>query len=158
MADKPHIMIVAAMFYPEITEELVRGAEAVLNEADVTFRRVDVPGAFEIPATIRMALRSVEFSIDRRRYDGFVALGCVIRGETTHYDHICQETMRAIQSLACEFALAVGTGVLTVENEAQAWARARVEEKNKGAVAARACLDMLELKRRFKLHPRRETS
>ncbi len=156
MSDKPHVMIAASMFYPNITEELVRGAEAVLGPAGVTWKRFDVPGAFEIPAAIRMAIRSIEFSIDRRRYDAFVALGCIIRGQTSHYDHIAQETVRALQTLATEYTLAIGMGILTVENEAQAWERARVDHKNKGGEAANTCLAMVETKRRFSLFPRRE--
>ncbi len=154
MAEAPHIMIVEARFYPEISDELARGATSVLDEVGVGYRRQEVPGVFEIPAAIRMALKSMEFSIDRRRYDGFVALGCVIRGETAHYDIVCNESARALQQLACDYTLALGFGVLTVENEAQAWARARVGEKNKGGEAARACLEMLELKRRLNLWPR----
>jgi 6,7-dimethyl-8-ribityllumazine synthase len=154
MTEGPHIMIVEARFYPDITDELVRGATEVLTAAGATFRRYAVPGVFEIPGAIRMAIRSMDFSSDRRRFDGFVALGCVIRGETSHYDIVCNESARALQYLVCEFTLALGFGVLTVENEDQAWARARVKEMNKGADAAKACLEMIELKRRFNLYPR----
>jgi 6,7-dimethyl-8-ribityllumazine synthase len=154
MTEGPHIMIVEARFYPDIADELVRGATTALSEAGASFRRYEVPGVFEIPAAIRMAIRSMDFSIDRRRYDGFVALGCVIRGETSHYDIVCNESARAIQQLVCDYTLALGFGVLTVENEKQAKARAKVDGKNKGGEAARACLAMIELKRRFSLYPR----
>lgn len=154
MTDRPHIMIVEARFYPDITDELVRGASAVLNDAGATVERHSVPGVFEIPAAIRMAIASVDHAIDRRRYDGFLVLGCVIRGETSHYDIVCNESARALQNLACEFSLALGFGVLTVENEEQAWARAKVDRYNKGGEAARACLAMLDLKRRLGLDPR----
>jgi 6,7-dimethyl-8-ribityllumazine synthase len=83
----------------------------------------------------------------RERFDGFVALGCVIRGETTHYDYVCGESARGLQCLALEHNLAIGFGILTVENEAQALARARIDRKNKGGEAANACLAMIELKR-----------
>jgi 6,7-dimethyl-8-ribityllumazine synthase len=154
MAEAPHIMIVEARYYPEITDELLKGATAVLTEAGATFRRQEVPGVFEIPAAIRMAVKSMEFSIDRRRIDAFIALGCVIRGETTHYDIVANESARALQDLVCLFTLALGYGVLTVENEEQAWARASVGKKNKGGEAARACLAMLDIKRRLSLYPR----
>jgi 6,7-dimethyl-8-ribityllumazine synthase len=151
---KPHILIVEARFYEEIADELVKGAQAVLKKAGVTYDRLTVPGAFEIPAAIRMALRAMHFHPHRRRYDGYVALGCVIRGETTHYDYICSESARGLQDLALEFTLALGYGILTVENEAQALERARMDRKDKGGDAARACLAMIEAKRQFGLFPR----
>ena len=150
----PHILIVEARFYEDIADELVKGAMGVLEKAGVTFDRLAVPGAFEIPAAIRMAIRAMHFHPHRRRYDGYVALGCVIRGETTHYDYVCQESARGLQNLALEFTLALGYGILTVENESQAWERARVDRKNKGGDAARACLAMIEAKRGFGLFPR----
>jgi 6,7-dimethyl-8-ribityllumazine synthase len=142
---RAHVLIVEARFYPQISDELLRGATAALSAAGATFDRVAVPGVFEIPGAIRMAVAAAE----RRRYDGILALGCVIRGETTHYDIVANESARALQELVAEFALALGFGVLTVENEAQAWARARVDKKNKGAEAAQACLAMIDLKRRL---------
>ena len=151
---KPHILIVEARFYEEISDELAKGAVADLKKAGVTYDRLAVPGAFEIPAAIRMAIRAMHFHPHRRRYDGYVALGCVIRGETTHYDYVCQESARGLQDLALEFTLALGYGILTVENESQAWERARVDRKDKGGDAARACLAMIEAKRTFGLFPR----
>ena len=151
---KPHILIVEARFYEEISDELAKGAVAALKKAGVTYDRLAVPGAFEIPAAIRMAIRAMHFHPHRRRYDGYVALGCVIRGETTHYDYVCQESARGLQDLALEFTLALGYGILTVENETQAWERARVDRKDKGGDAARACLAMIEAKRKFGLFPR----
>jgi 6,7-dimethyl-8-ribityllumazine synthase len=151
---KPHLLIVEARFYEEISDELAKGAVAALKAAGVTFDRLAVPGAFEIPAAIRMAIRAMDFHPHRRRYDGYVALGCVIRGETTHYDYVCGESARGLQDLAVRYTLAVGYGILTVENEAQAWERARVDRKNKGGDAARACLAMIEAKRKFGLFPR----
>jgi 6,7-dimethyl-8-ribityllumazine synthase len=151
---KPHILIVEARFYEEISDELAKGAVAALKKAGVTYDRLAVPGAFEIPAAIRMAIRAMHFHPHRRRYDGYVALGCVIRGETTHYDYVCQESARGLQNLALEFTLALGYGILTVENESQAWERARVDRKDKGGDAALACLAMIEAKRQFGLFPR----
>jgi 6,7-dimethyl-8-ribityllumazine synthase len=152
MAGDSHILIVEARFYPDISDELLSGATAALSAAGATFDRVEVPGVFETPGAIRMA---VEATDSAPKYDGYLVLGCVIRGETTHYDIVANESSRALQSLVCEFALALGFGVLTVENEAQAWARARVAEMNKGAEAARACLAMIDLKRRLQAAARR---
>jgi 6,7-dimethyl-8-ribityllumazine synthase len=151
---KPHILIVEARFYEEISDELAKGAVAALKSAGVTFDRLAVPGAFEIPAAIRMAIHAMDFYPHRRRFDGYVALGCVIRCETTHYDYVCGESARGLQDLAVKYTLALGYGILTVENEAQAWERARVDRKNKGGDAARACLAMIEAKRKFGLFPR----
>ena len=146
---KPHILIVEARFYEDIAEELMKGAVAALSEAQVTHDRLPVPGAFEIPAAIRMAVRAMHFHPHRRRYDGYVALGCVIRGETTHYDHICEESARGLQNLALEFTLAIGYGILTVENEAQALVRADPSQKDKGGEAAKAAIALLALKEKF---------
>ncbi|MGQ0662611.1 MAG: 6,7-dimethyl-8-ribityllumazine synthase [Pseudomonadota bacterium] len=154
MADVPHIMIVEARFYPDIADELIRGALRVLEGAGTSYERFAVPGAFEIPAAIRYAVRSLDFFSARRRFDGYVALGCVIRGETSHYKHVCEESARALQDLAVEHTLAVGYGILTVDNREQAWERAKLDRRDRGGHAARACLEMLELKRKFRLYPR----
>jgi len=153
MSGAPHVMIVEARFYEDIADEMMRGAIAALDEAGATYERFAVPGAFEIPAAIQFAVQSLDVS-GRRRFDGYVALGCVIRGETSHYDHICQESARALQDLAIRHSLALGYGILTVEDEAQAWARARVSEGDKGGTTAQACLAMIELKRRLQSAPR----
>ncbi|MCE2509896.1 MAG: 6,7-dimethyl-8-ribityllumazine synthase [Alphaproteobacteria bacterium] len=155
MGDEPlHIMIAEARFYEDVADELVRGAVAVLEAAGATHERIPVPGAFEIPTAISMALRSREFYAGEKRFDGYLALGCVIRGETSHYDYVCRESARALQALAREYSLALGYGILTVENLDQAWKRAATDKKNKGADAARACLRMIEVKRHFRLYPR----
>jgi 6,7-dimethyl-8-ribityllumazine synthase len=154
MTDTPHILIVEARFYEDLADEMVRGATAQIDAAGATWERVAVPGAFEIPAAVRYAIKSMDFYSGRRRFDGYVALGCVIRGETTHYDYVCVESARALQDLAIDYTLAIGYGILTVENREQAWMRAAVKHKNKGGAAARACLDMIELKRHFRLYPR----
>jgi 6,7-dimethyl-8-ribityllumazine synthase len=154
MAERPSILIVEARFYEDIADELVHGAVSALDEGGAGHERVSVPGAFEIPVAIRMAMRSMDFFAGRRRFDGYVALGCVIRGETSHYDYVCAESARKLQDLACEHTLALGYGILTCETREQAWQRARVDGKNRGGAAARACLAMLELKRHFHLFPR----
>lgn len=140
----PHILIVEARFYEELANELVAGAIEAIEAAGGTWERVDVPGALEIPATISMADAG-----DATHYDGYVALGCVIRGETSHYDYVCGESARALQDLAVQDLLAVGNGILTVEDSKQAWARANRSEKNKGADAANAAIRMAELKQKF---------
>jgi 6,7-dimethyl-8-ribityllumazine synthase len=154
MADTPHIMIVEARFYEDIADELVKSVIHELDAAGASYERFRVSGAFEIPAVIQYAIRSLDFYSARRRFDGYIALGCVIRGETTHYDYVCQESARALQDLAVRYTLALGYGILTVENKAQAMARARREEKDRGGHAARACLTMIDHKRHFGLFPR----
>lgn len=149
----PHVLIVEARFYEPLADELVRGAVRALDKAGATHERVAVPGAFEIPAAVAFAAEAHE-SAAGRAFDGFVALGCVIRGETTHYDYVCQESARGLQDLAIQRHLAIGYGILTVENEEQAWVRAKLDQGDKGGDAARACLAMIELQRRFKLFRR----
>lgn len=121
----------------------MEGVEGALRAAKATYDHVCVPGVLEIPAAISMAEAS------GKAYDGYVVVGCVIRGETTHYDIVANESARAIMNLAVEKRLAVGNGIQTVENEAQAWARARVSEKNKGGGAAETALAMIELKKQL---------
>ena len=139
----PHLLLVEAPYYAHIAALLRQGAERAVAEAGATCEAVSVPGAFEIPAAVAFAARAAE------RFDGFVALGCVIRGETTHYDHICAETARALQDLALRDDIATGYGILTVENEAQALVRAAPDGRDKGGEAVRACLSLIDLKRRF---------
>jgi 6,7-dimethyl-8-ribityllumazine synthase len=143
MSKPPHILLVEAPYYSHIAADLRRGAERALGLAGATHESIAVPGAFEIPAAIATAARAAE------RFDGFVALGCVIRGETTHYDHICAESARGLQTLAVHHGLAIGYGILTVENEAQALVRASPDGRDKGGEAVRACLALVALKQRF---------
>ena len=145
----PHFMIVEARFYTEISDMLAEGAIAKCEELGISYERVEVPGALEIPAAVKYALDAMAHGAFTKKIDGFVTLGCVIRGETTHYDIVSNESARALMDLSVERSLALGNGIQTVENEKQAWARARVNEKNKGGGAANACLDMIELKRSF---------
>lgn len=141
----PHLLIIEARFYEDITDELVKGATAAIDEAGATYDRVSVPGAFEIPVAMAMAMRG------STQYDGYVLLGCVIRGETSHYDIVAGDSARASVDLAIREAVAMGNGILTVENKDQAWARARVDGGNKGAGAAEAALAMIALRARFGL-------
>jgi 6,7-dimethyl-8-ribityllumazine synthase len=144
MADrKPHLLIVEARFYDDLADALLAGAKATIAAAGASYDVVTVPGALEIPAAIAMALKG------GKSYDGYVALGCVIRGETTHYDTVATESARGLMDLSVAFAVPIGNGILTVENEAQAWARARATEQNKGGGAAEAALTMAALKMRL---------
>jgi 6,7-dimethyl-8-ribityllumazine synthase len=143
----PHIMIAEARFYEDIADELVRGATAALEEAGASYERFAVPGAFEIPGAIRLAM---DARLDgAARFDGYVALGCVIRGETTHYDYVCGESARGLQDLVLRHKLAIGYGILTVENRDQAMARGAVDRGDKGRAAVAACLAMVGLAREF---------
>ncbi len=142
MTKTPHLLLVEAQFYPHISALLRQGAERALAEAGATFEAVAVPGAFEIPGAIKFAAKSGNF-------DGYVALGCVIRGETSHYDHVCSESARGLQDLACRDGLAIGFGIATCNNEAQALARTSCDGRDMGGKAVRACLAMVALKRRF---------
>ena len=143
-SDSLHMLIVEARFYDNISDELLRGATEVLDGAGARYDRISVPGALEIPAAIAIALDAAR----RRRspYDGVVALGCVIRGETHHFEIVANESARALMDLAVQERVPIGNGILTVENEVQAHARARPEQGNKGGVAARAALTMAALK------------
>ena len=145
--DPLKILIVEARFYDALSDALLAGAKAALDGAGAQYDVVTVPGALEVPAAISFALDGAEEG--GTDYDGFVALGCVIRGETYHFDIVANESCRALMDLTVEESLAIGNGILTVENEAQAWARARAEEGDKGGFAARAALTMIDLRKRL---------
>jgi 6,7-dimethyl-8-ribityllumazine synthase len=138
--DQPHLMIVEARFYEEIADLLLEGARRALDAAGATFDQVTVPGALEVPAAIRLALRT-------DRYDAFVALGCVIRGETAHYDIVAGESARGLMDLAVHHGALIGNGILTTESGAQARVRADPAGKDKGGDAARAALALLQVER-----------
>ena len=135
------ILIVEARFYDHLNDLLLAGARSALEEAGHSHETVTVPGALEVPAAIAMAAET-------GRYDGFVALGVVIRGETYHFEIVSNESARGIMALTLD-GIAIGNGILTVENEAQALTRARPDEKDKGGEAAKAALAMLDLASRF---------
>lgn len=142
MTDKPRILIIAAPFYEDITEQLVEGALAELADKGADADVFEVPGAFEIPGVIAMAETA------DNPYDGYIALGCVIRGETSHYDYVCGESARGLMDLSLK-GVALGYGILTVENIRQARVRAHIDQKNKGKDAAEACLTMIQARSRF---------
>jgi 6,7-dimethyl-8-ribityllumazine synthase len=147
MTEAPHVLIVEARFYDHLADMLAAGAEAALRAAGATFDRIAVPGALEIPGAIALAERGRQGGMGAS-YDGYVALGCVIRGETGHYDIVAGESARGIMDLTLR-GMAVGNGVLTVEDEAQAIRRADPAQMDKGGGAAQACLALIALKRRF---------
>lgn len=136
---RAHLLILEARFYGDLCDEMCRGAIAAIERAGATWERMAVPGALEIPGAIAMAHET-------GLYHGYVALGCVLRGETTHYDIVSEESARGIMDLTLE-GLCIGNGILTCENEAQAWARAKVDDMDKGGGAADAALHMIRFSR-----------
>jgi 6,7-dimethyl-8-ribityllumazine synthase len=143
---KGRVLVVEARFYDDIADELLAGAKAVLEAEETSFDVLTVPGALEIPAAIAIALSAAERV--GRPYDAAVALGCVIRGETGHYDIVAGESARALMDLSVSHRLPLGNGILTVETLDQAFPRARVSDMNKGAGAAEAALAVLRIKRK----------
>jgi 6,7-dimethyl-8-ribityllumazine synthase len=147
-------MIVESPYYKEIADRMIESVLIELNSVDATYERFEVPGSFELPGAIRIAIESYNYPSDRRRFDGYIALGCVIRGQTSHYDYVCEESARGLNDLVLKYGVALGYGVLTTENRDQALARASRDQHDRGGAAARACLAMIELKRQFNLYPR----
>jgi 6,7-dimethyl-8-ribityllumazine synthase len=145
IVENARILIVEARFYDDIADALLAGATRALDAAGVKYERLTVPGALEVPAAIAIATEAA--SKKAQPYDGVVALGCVIRGDTLHFEIVSQESARALMDLAVARGLPLGNGILTVDNESQAWARAHLEEGDKGGDAARAALAMIRLKR-----------
>jgi 6,7-dimethyl-8-ribityllumazine synthase len=141
------VLIVEARFYDDIADALLAGARRVLEAEGVQCDRIAVPGSLEIPAAIAIALDAAERN--DRPYDAVVALGCVIRGDTIHFDIVAMQSARALMDLAVARRLPVGNGIITVDTEAQAWTRAKLDEADKGGDAARAALAMLRIKRRL---------
>ena len=133
------VLIVEARFYDDMADALAEGAAAVLDAAGVAYERVSVPGVLEVPVAIK-------YAADSNAYDGYVALGVVIRGETTHYEIVCNESARALMELGIKDKLPIGNGIQTVENSDQAWARCKMSEKDKGGGAAKATLALMGLR------------
>ena len=143
MANSDKVLIIYSNYYEGITSALMKGAMTVLNSAGASVDQIEVPGVLEVPAALAMAAKS-------KKWDAFVLLGCVIRGETTHYEIVSNESARAIMDIMCDKRLALGNGIQTVENEQQAWARANIEDKNKGGGAAEAALAMIAVRRKLR--------
>ena len=150
MAEPARVLVVEAPYYRDISGQLLEGARRVLEAAGAQFDVVAVPGALEIPTAIALAEESGRFPVSVR-YDGYVALGCVIRGETYHFEIVANESARGLTQLGIDHRLAIGNGILTTEDEDQAWARARISEGDKGGGAARACLDLIALRKRLRV-------
>ena len=146
--DKIRILVVEARFYSDLADEMLRAAGDVITAHGAEYDVVSVPGALEIPAAIAIAEEGGNGPAGVR-YDGYVALGTVIRGETYHFEVVSNESARGLMDLAVGKRLAIGNGILTVEDEDQAWARARASEGDKGGGAARAALEMIGLKRQL---------
>ena len=140
-----HFLIVEARFYDDIADALLTGAKQALDKAGLTYDVVTVPGSLEVPAALAIAFDAAKAR--KKPYEGAVALGCVIRGETGHYEIVAFEPARALMDMSVAMRLPIGNGILTVETDAQAWARARPSEQNKGGGAAEAAMALALLKR-----------
>jgi 6,7-dimethyl-8-ribityllumazine synthase len=141
------ILIVEARYYDDLADALLAGATTVLEKAQAKVERISVPGSLEIPGAIAIAIEAARRK--RRPYDGVVALGCVIRGDTIHFEIVSHQSARGLMELAIAQRFPIGNGIITVDTEAQAWERARVEEQDKGGDAARAALALIGIKQRF---------
>ena len=139
----PHVLIVRAPYYKAVIDGLTAGAVRILTEAGATHEILDVAGAYELPQAIRLVVRGTT------KFDAFVALGCIVRGETDHYDFICSATMDGMMNVSLQFGLCTGTGLLTCDTLAQAEARSGADGFNKGAEAASAALLQVNAARRF---------
>lgn len=148
------ILVVEARYYDDIADMLLRGAKRVLRDAETNFEILTVPGALEIPAAIVIAMNATH-SNEEPAYDGVVALGCVIRGETSHYDIVAGESARALMELSSALGMPIGNGILTVDTDAQAKARARSNGEDKGGGAARAALSLVRIRRQLARRGRR---
>ncbi|TIX03678.1 MAG: 6,7-dimethyl-8-ribityllumazine synthase [Mesorhizobium sp.] len=144
---KAHLLIIEARFHDDLADALLEGATSALEEAGATYDVVTVPGSLEIPAVISFALDGA--AEGGPSYDGFVALGTIVRGDTYHFDIVANESSRALMDLTVQEAVCIGNGILTTENDEQAWARAKRSEGDKGGFAARAALTMIALKQQL---------
>ncbi len=149
MSEPYRVLIVEARFYDDLADALLEGAKDVLRAQGAEFDVISVPGALEIPTAIALAEEAGRFPT-APRYDGYVALGCVIRGETYHFEIVSDQSAAGLMELGLR-GVAIGNGVLTTEDEEQAWARARLSEGDKGGGAARACLDLIALRKRLRV-------
>jgi len=137
------ILLIQAIYYKNISEMLLEGAKKELKKNKIAYDVVNVLGALEIPTVISLAQAS------KKKYDGYIALGCVIKGETSHYDIVCNESARSLSYLSCKMNIAIANAILTVDNESQALERANPNKKNKGGFAVKACLQLINLKNNF---------
>ena len=147
----PHLLVIQAPYYADVVGGMLRGAQRVFAEAQATADVVDVAGAFELPAALRMVLSQPTKGGKAVRYDGFLLLGCVVKGETDHYDFICSAVCQGVMDVSTDRGAAIGFGLLTVDSLAQAEARSADDRHNKGAEAAHALLGQVALRRRWSL-------
>jgi 6,7-dimethyl-8-ribityllumazine synthase len=139
--EPPAILLIRAPYYRDVVDGMTAAAESILAEVSAAVEKIDVAGAFELPQALRIALRG------KRRFDGFLALGCVVRGETDHYEFICNTAMDGLMQVSLQYGICLGTALLTVDTVAQAQARSRETGDNKGAEAAVACLKQIAIAR-----------
>lgn len=139
----PHVLIIRAPYYRAVADGLLTGAQRILTEAGATHEVLDVAGAYELPQTVRLAVRGTQ------KFDAYVALGCIVRGETDHYDFICAASMNGLMDVSLQFGLCMGVGLLTCDNIEQAEARSGQDGHNKGAEAAAAALLQINAARRL---------
>jgi 6,7-dimethyl-8-ribityllumazine synthase len=137
----PKILLVAAPYYRHVVDGMVTAAEQILHQVNAEVKKIEVAGAFELPQALRLALNS------ETRFDGFITVGCVVRGETDHYEFVCASAMDGLMKVALDHAICLGTAILTVDTLAQAVARSHETGANKGAEAAVACLKQIDLAR-----------
>ena len=154
----PNILIIQSSYYEDVSGLLMQGAASVLKRANVHYDVIDVPGAFEIPAAIGYVVKSMAFDIEARRFDGYIALGCILKGQTHHDKIIGEESARGLMEVALRHTLAIGNGILTCDTHEQALKRAQPDGFDRGGAAADACLRMIELKHVFGLSSRRQWS
>lgn len=139
----PHVMVVRAPYYRAVIDGLTAGAVRILTEAGATHEVMDVAGAYELPQAVRLAVRGT------KKFDAYIALGCIVRGETDHYDFICAASMNGLMEVSLQFGLCLGVGLLTCDNIEQAEARSGQDGHNKGAEAAAAALVQINVARRL---------
>jgi 6,7-dimethyl-8-ribityllumazine synthase len=151
MIAKPHILVIEGRFYDEISNELRRGAETMLRDRGASWEVASVSGALEVPQVLAGAIHAGRFAKGAapRPFDGCVALGCVIRGETSHYDIVIRESANALMTLAITHNVPVANGILTVDTDEQAFARASIKGKNWGGAAVAACLELIRAREKF---------
>jgi len=148
MSSKPSILIIEGRFYTDINDELVKGATSALDEAGYNYEHIIVPGALEIPVALSIAIKA-KLVGPRQQHQGCVAIGCVIRGETSHYDIVANESARGLLQLSMDYAIPLGNAILTVDTGTQARVRAAHNGKNKGGDAVNACLSLLRHRNEF---------
>lgn len=147
MTDAPHIVLIEARFYDDLSDQLAAGAIAAIEEVGGTVHRIAVPGILEIPATLQFAIEGKGDPETGRMFDGAIVLGCAIKGDTDHYEHVCTESMRGTQDVALAHAFPVGNGILTCPTRKLAEERADVSRKDFGGKAAKACLRLIEIRK-----------